>query len=317
MSRKFFSIEDVKEEVKNKCILLSKEYVNTKTKMDFVCLKCNKEFQRTFEKIKVGKVCPHCGIKKRSLKKSNFNTINEKLNIYHKEYVSGDYKNINSKIVMRDKRCGHEFENSISQLRKRKSDSCPVCNPPKFKIITHEEFEERLSNLFNGDIICLDEYKTNTSKNKFKCVKCNHTFYKQPRWIYEMPGCPMCRKDRRLGNTYSRGEKNIIKFLEKNNIDYIKEKTFPDLKYKKSLRFDFYVSGNNTLIEFDGRQHNNNHRKSMFRDKDINKRDELKNNFCKEREIPLLRINFYEMQKIDKILINWFNDYPLSDEISQ
>ncbi|QQM14765.1 homing endonuclease [Staphylococcus phage MarsHill] len=319
MTKKYFNIEDVKKEVEGKCILLSEEYKNTKTKLDFKCLNCNKEFQKTFEKIRIGRFCPYCGIKQRNLTKSNFGKIDEKLKPYFKEYVKGDYKNISSKITMRDIRCGHEFENSISQLRKRNGDECPVCNPPRFKIISNDDFKKRVFDLFDGDIILLDEYKTNTTKNKFMCKKCNHIFYKQPRWLYEMPGCPMCRESKRLGNTYSRGEKNIIKFLENNDIYYIKEKTFSDLKYRGRMRFDFYIPENNTIIEFDGRQHNKekDHNTSMFYDETLVKRDKLKNDYCKNNKIPLLRIHFYEMQKIDKILKDWFNDYPLSDETSQ
>ena len=51
------------------------------------------------------------------------------------------------------------------------------------------------------------------------------------------------------------GESNIQKLLEDNNITYMKEYSFSDLKNKKVLRFDFAIIENESvvrLIEFDG-----------------------------------------------------------------
>lgn len=53
----------------------------------------------------------------------------------------------------------------------------------------------------------------------------------------------------------SSGEIEISQFLKNNNIAFIREKTFPDCKDKKLLRFDFYLPDYNTIIEFHGCQH--------------------------------------------------------------
>lgn len=50
----------------------------------------------------------------------------------------------------------------------------------------------------------------------------------------------------------------IEKILEKNNIRYIKEKTFDKCvnpKTNRYLRFDFYLPDYNCCIEYDGEQH--------------------------------------------------------------
>lgn len=129
--------------------------------------------------------------------------------------------------------------------------------------------------------------------------------------------CPYCKKEsnwiRADGiqsgsviscgcSTESRGEQEIRLLLEKANISYIQEKTFnncinPDTQ--RPLRFDFFVN-NKYLIEFDGKQHYgaliyNSTEKDYI---NLQKRDEYKNNWCKENNIPLIRIPYTSLGKI-------------------
>lgn len=94
------------------------------------------------------------------------------------------------------------------------------------------------------------------------------------------------------------GEKNIENLLKSNGINYAKEYTFSDLKDKKKLRFDFAIFDENNilshLIEFDGRQHNNDYtpwdgEESL---KDRQTRDKLKDEYCKTHNIKLIRIPY-------------------------
>lgn len=98
--------------------------------------------------------------------------------------------------------------------------------------------------------------------------------------------------------TQSIGEENIENLLKTNGINYAKEYTFSDLKDKKKLRFDFAIFDTNNklshLIEFDGRQHNNDY--IPWNDKETlaerQKRDKMKNEYCKEHNILLIRIPY-------------------------
>lgn len=93
------------------------------------------------------------------------------------------------------------------------------------------------------------------------------------------------------------GANNILTCLTNNNINFITEYSFIDLP---NSRFDFAIIDNNQiirLIEFDGEQH--------FKDvpswgglKLQQQRDEIKNNYCKEKNIPLIRIPYYEQENI-------------------
>lgn len=94
------------------------------------------------------------------------------------------------------------------------------------------------------------------------------------------------------------GEKNIENLLKLNDINYAKEYTFSDLKDKKKLRFDFAIFDENNnlshLIEFDGRQHNNDytpwHSKETLAQRQM--KDKMKDEYCKEHGIYLIRIPY-------------------------
>lgn len=103
---------------------------------------------------------------------------------------------------------------------------------------------------------------------------------------------------------YSIGEKNIENILKANNIFYISQYTTNNLERK---RFDFALINNDKiyrLIEFDGEQHYNDKQGLWGKSKEtdslekIKERDEIKNKWAKENNIPLVRIPYWERDKI-------------------
>ena len=108
--------------------------------------------------------------------------------------------------------------------------------------------------------------------------------------------------------TASRGEKKIQELLEKHSIPFTKEKVFPSCKNPKTgkeLRFDFYVD-NSYLIEYDGEQHFKESKNSWEPLEEVQYRDELKNQWCKENNIPLIRIPYtdYTTLTIEDLLLS-------------
>ena len=84
------------------------------------------------------------------------------------------------------------------------------------------------------------------------------------------------------------------------------EKTFETCinpKTKRLLRFDFYVN-NQYLIEFDGIQHFIQS-KNWEPLEDTQYRDNIKNQWCKENNIPLIRIPYTKLNTltIDDLLL--------------
>ena len=103
----------------------------------------------------------------------------------------------------------------------------------------------------------------------------------------------------------SLGEKEIISLLEKNNIKYFNEYTFKDFKYDSGIspRFDFYLPDFNCIIEFDGKQHflyqkNTNYWNNKENYEKTIQRDNLKNNYCFNNNICLIRLPYYIQSKI-------------------
>lgn len=104
------------------------------------------------------------------------------------------------------------------------------------------------------------------------------------------------------GCVKSKGETRIAELLQENNISYKREYTFTDLSGKnKKLRFDFAVFDNQNnlshLIEFDGIQHFEQKGFSQNEEdfKLLQEYDSLKNNYCKEHNIKLIRIPYTKL----------------------
>lgn len=99
----------------------------------------------------------------------------------------------------------------------------------------------------------------------------------------------------------SKKEKEISKFLDSINICYKTEKAFKDCKNKHVLKFDFWLPNNHICIEFDGEQHfkpikfGNKSKEEVEKDfESIKQNDKIKNEYCKENLINIIRIKYNE-----------------------
>lgn len=96
------------------------------------------------------------------------------------------------------------------------------------------------------------------------------------------------------------GQEKIKTILIENNIPFITEKTFSDCYYlakNAKLRFDFFVD-NKYLIEFDGKQHfikDSGYGQDL---ENIQIRDSIKNSYCLENNIPLIRIPYTKIESL-------------------
>lgn len=106
------------------------------------------------------------------------------------------------------------------------------------------------------------------------------------------------------GCLISKGEQKIMQILQENNIPFEKQKTFntclfPDTK--AYAKFDFYLPDFNILIEYDGIQHYQenfgwNTQQSF---KQLQSRDLFKSEWCKNNNILLIRIPYFDFDKIN------------------
>lgn len=104
-----------------------------------------------------------------------------------------------------------------------------------------------------------------------------------------------CLKNFQNSNN-SLGNLKIIQLLTNAHIPFEREKIFKSCIDKTYLPFDFFVN-NTYCIQFDGKQHFKE-TKSLFYDESIEKHDLIKNNWCKQNNIPLIRIPFTHLKKL-------------------
>ena len=102
----------------------------------------------------------------------------------------------------------------------------------------------------------------------------------------------------------SKGEEKIQILLEEKNIKFQMQKTFDTCRFNDTnalARFDFYID-DTYLIEYDGEQHfrpvNHWGGEEKFQMQKIH--DEYKNQWCKDNNIPLIRIPY---DKFDTLTI--------------
>lgn len=104
----------------------------------------------------------------------------------------------------------------------------------------------------------------------------------------------------------SKGELKINQLLNQLKYEYSTQYTFPDLIFpdtKRKAYFDFAILQNKQLkclIEYDGQQHYYGWAGDFKSLQEIQKRDEIKNIYCKENHIKLIRIKYDEYNTLTK-----------------
>lgn len=157
--------------------------------------------------------------------------------------------------------------------------------------------EERLSNIIK---IHKNYYKYNdlSINNGFINICCPvHGTFSQYLYFHEYGhGCSLC-------NSTSRGEKKIKIYLESKNIDFYMNYSFEDCKNKKRLKFDFYLPSYKVIIEYDGEHHfKENKYFGVGNLEYITNNDNIKNQYCLDNNIRMIRIPYWDYNDIDNIL---------------
>ena len=289
------------------------EYVNTHTKILHKCLLHNVEWMSSPSNVLSGRGCPKCFQQKTSSanSKSEKQYIDElKLN-FPNILLIGKY--INTKTKTLHKCLQHNVEWEITPEHILRGQCCGQCKIDKIKNATlksHNEFVKQLQSI-NDNIILLDTYSGTHKKHLFKCNVCHNEWYTHPSNVINVKrgkpsGCPRCAS--------SKLENKVQKWLDNNNISYVQQYRIADCKYKQPLPFDFALFQNNALsllIETDGEQHFSPIRfggmdwevaKQKFKEQKL--KDNIKNKYCHDNNIKLLRIPYWEFDNIEKILCN-------------
>lgn len=210
------------------------------------------------------------------------------------ELLSTEYKGVSQKLEVI---CPNGHKSNIMLNNFRRGHRCNRCAAIEFNKRNKHSIEYVKDFLAkDGYELISEEYINTDSELIVKCPN-GHIFDTNFRKLRRGNRCRFCK------NIYH-GEIKIEKYLKNNNIKYITQYKFDDCKFKRQLPFDFYLPDFNILIEYDGVQHYKikEHFGGYEGFIDTKIRDTIKNIYCKDNNIKLIRISYLDFKNIEKIL---------------
>lgn len=278
----------IKEEfAKRNYMLLSTEYMSYNDKLEYICPKGHKH-SISWANFRKGHGCPEC-----DGQYINFDTIKHEFESRGCELLSSkeEYKNNLSKLKYKCEN-GHIHETNWSNFRVSKVG----CIRQYVDIDFIKDFFKS-----QGCKLLTEKYDNNNQELKYICPKGKIHTTTWRRFFNRGQRCK-CFK-------VYKGEEKVEKILSKNNINFIEQYWFKDCRYKYPLKFDFYLPENNICIEYDGLGHFEPINFGGKREEEVIEifkegqvRDQIKNKYCKDNNIALIRIPYWDFDNIENIL---------------
>lgn len=227
------------------------------------------------------------------------------LKLNNKSYVlckENEFKNSTSKLYFICDVCKEVFNSGWNSIQQ--GQGCSVCKGKQVVYKTSlaylrpdlaKEWSEE-NEISSEDVTCGSHFMA-----KWQCCYCGFLFpAKVKNRAINGTGCPSCASPK--------GEETISELFNSWNFvvgkDFIPQARFKGCKNKKLLPFDFYLPDYNLCIEYHGSQH---YKAVDFFGgerafKDQQKRDKIKVKYCKDNNISLLIIPYWEFENMEKIL---------------
>lgn len=305
LSGKFFG------ELEVLCVNEKKSSLYQRTYYDCYCHKCGNIVQKRTDYLKNG--IKDCGCEVRLTKRidSSVDLVNKVFN-YLKvlemdtEKTSSKEKDIYWKCECL--RCGNIISVKSSYLKNGNTKSCGCLVHDKSRELRGIDISDQIFGYLQA--IEIDENETKARRTssgghlwwKCKCLKCGRVVSKNSYDLRKgyVNSCGCTKR--------SRGETLIENFLKSKNFIYATEVTFPELKDKGCLRFDFVIYTNKNkvfaAIEFQGKQHYSpveyfGGQQELLK---LQHRDAIKRDFCKTNNIKLIEISYKDIENINLIL---------------
>lgn len=276
--------------------LLSPEYVNNATKLQYICPKHRNKgvLEMTFANFTKGRGCPYCANRVKKTQEEYEAELAIKKPIIK---VIGKYINLKTKIEHECVVCGYRWD-VLPDNMLHVSNGCPKCG--KRAPLNQNELINRIAKI-DDSIEVVGEYYNTATKTSFRCKKCGNVWEARPNNILNGKGCPNCKS--------SKGEKEVARILDELNVLYKPQFKFHDCKDELPLPFDFYLTDYNICIEYDGGQHYKpctfggiSKERARVNFELAKKHDRIKDIYCKQHNIKLVRIPYWEYKNIRNIL---------------
>lgn len=114
---------------------------------------------------------------------------NEIAKLHPEVEIIGEWNGIDTPISCRCKECNFEWNYKPHSIR---TTGCPRCNGSATRKWTHEEYVEKINELFDGNIVVLGHYKNMNTKILHKCNKHNYEYMRNPIHALRRQGCKLC-----------------------------------------------------------------------------------------------------------------------------
>ena len=265
-------------------------YVDSKTKIRFKCDKCGNIWKASPTNILSGKGCAQCKKTNAKLRfqmgKDEFLRKVSDASPNIKILETDDYTYRGESLAT----CTvHGITWRVLNATLIKGCGCKQCGIEKTRkkrARTQEDFEREVS-LVSPHIEVLGKYINARTKIKVRCRLHDETYLVTPDLVLNGTGnCAKC--------TMTSGEYKVANYLDSKGYKYITQHMFKDNKEISNKRFDFYIPSINTCIEYDGIQHYepvfNFGGENTF--KYTKKNDAIKNKYCKDKKINLIRVPY-------------------------
>jgi hypothetical protein len=288
------------------------DYVSVGKKVQIKCNSCERTFlQRPFDHLR-GRGCKICFLKNRTRSSDEFVSIAKSVHGNKYNYDLVDYTNQDTKVDIYCNKCKKTF--SQRPFQHLKGGGCKTCADDRLR----DDVESFISkskaihgNKYNYDLV---EYTSSLIKVRIICNRCTEIFDQRPADHLRGVGCSICRE--------SRGEIKIAEYLNGINISFIRQKSFDGLRNKNPLKYDFYLPDHNKIIEFDGEGHYMAIFGSSLEGKQKNLEavqinDEIKNKYALKNNIPLLRIPYWDFDKIEELIEAFILENARQKELNQ
>jgi DNA-directed RNA polymerase subunit RPC12/RpoP len=214
--------------------------------------------------------------------------------------------------------CGKPFTATFNNFMYGDKRTCNMCGFKRSSLkqkIENEVFIEEILNLVGKEYKFLDLYINKKTKLEVLHNKCGKTYFVTPDNFKRGRRCPHCSDARK-----SNGSKTIIRYLETNSFYFKSEFSLEKCRNVRKLPFDFAIFDrqNNLicLIEYDGEQHFKS--STLFGGEDYllktYENDNIKNAFCVNTNIPLIRIPYWRKRDIKHILDHVLGYFKLTNQ---
>jgi hypothetical protein len=219
------------------------------------------------------------------------------------------YKGNEKPIDCRCRKCGNEWT-TLPKVLITNGSGCPICGrlkAVKSETKTKEQFIKELKEV-NPNIEALGNYVNTHTKIKCRCKIDGAIWNAYPaNLLNNSAGCPCCNM--------SVGERMLLDILKKLNINFVSQYIIDGCKLIFNLKFDAFDIDNNIAFEYNGEQH---YKPIDFAGKGeewarqefekIVKRDNVKIEYCRNNNIPMIVVPYWERDNMESYIINKLNE---------